>query len=154
MKVWWNGLSSRERILVGAGAAIAAVLLAMQLLFVPLLDWRREAGLREEAAARAYQLVSRAAAFSFSAAGTSADQTTPVRNALTDVAARQQVGLTFVNAQADGSVSLQAGPASPEAVYGMFGELERRYAIKVVSADIARSPDNRALLQLQATLSR
>lgn len=154
MKTWWNGLSPRERLLVGVGVAVAAALLALQLFIAPLLDWRRDAGLREQAAARAYQLVSRAAAMAPASAGTSADLETPVRNALTEAAARRQVGLTFVNAQTDGSVSLQAGPASPDAVYEMFGDLERRYAIRVVSADIARSPENPGLLRLQATLAR
>ena len=152
MKAWWENLSQRERMLLGGGAVIVAVLILLQFVLSPLISWRTDVRAEAETAERNYELVARAAA---TAPGhESVDEETPVRNVLNDAASRNRVNLTFVNALPDGSVSLQAGPVTAENVFSLFDDLERSYAVRVVNADIARAPEDAGLVRLQATVSR
>jgi hypothetical protein len=42
----------------------------------------------------------------------------------------------------------------PEKAFQLFSNLERDFAVRVIAADIARSPETPQQVRLQATLSR
>jgi type II secretory pathway component PulM len=151
MKVWWSGLSSREQVLIAVAAAVIIAFLSLQLVLKPVADWRAAAAGRAADAESGYRLVARAAAATAPSTETDSSQT-PLRNAVIDTARALQVGLTFVNARPDGSVEFQAGPVAPERVFSLFAALQRQYGAKVVSADIARSPESIDHVRLQATI--
>ncbi len=151
MKAWWSGLSAREQALIALAAAIFAASLSLQLVVKPVLDWKASAADRAAEAESGYRLVARAAATTAAPNATDEAQT-PLRNAVIDTARAMQVGLTFVNARPDGSVEFQAGPVAAERAFSLFAALQGRYGAKVVSADIARSPESLGQVRLQATI--
>lgn len=153
MKAWWAERSAREQALLAAGAAILAVFAAWALLLRPVAGWRESAAERAEQAESGYRLVARAAA-SAAPQGRDADSETPVRNAVIEVASEFKVELSFVNATPDGAVEIQGSDAAPERVFLMLSALQSRHAIRIASADIARSGDNPATVRFQAMLTR
>ena len=153
MNAWWRGLTVRERIIVAVGAGLLALLACFQFVFSPIMGWRAESETRAERAAADYQLVRRAASLA-QPGGEAPTSDTPIRNALTDLAARYGVPLVFVNALSDGSVEMQGGPADPAAVFELFATLESEEGVTVTVADIARAVDDPSKVRLQATLAR
>jgi type II secretory pathway component PulM len=153
MREWWLARTSRERGLIAAAAVMGALFLAMQLAIRPVMNWRNAASQRVEQAESGYQIVAQAAA-AVAPENSAAGAATPARNALTDTARQLGVSLNFVNEHPDGSIEFQAGPVEPEKAFQLFSNLERDFAVRVIAADIARSPEAPQQVRLQATLSR
>ncbi|NWG71580.1 MAG: type II secretion system protein M [Parvularculaceae bacterium] len=151
MTPWWSKRSERERLLISAGGAVIAVLGAAQFAVAPLVAWRRGTEARAAAAEERYQLVARSAALATPVQATSAE---PVRNVLNATAAALGVELTFVNALADGSVDIQAGPVAPDRLFELLSRLEREHGVKVTSADVSRASEDADLVRVQASLGR
>lgn len=152
-RAWWRGRSSREQSLLLALSALLFVALVYGAAFKPALDWRRSQALLAQSRETEFKLVADAARIASDDANAVGAQT-PVRNALTDVAGQTGVDLIFVNARDDGSVEAQIGSAAPEKLFSMIEQLEQRYGVRVVSADIARVSDGAADLRAQVTLAR
>ncbi|MEX0645203.1 MAG: type II secretion system protein GspM [Parvularculaceae bacterium] len=151
MRAWWSGRSAREQALIAIAAAIFAVFLLLQAVVKPIADWKEAAAGRAAEAESGYRLVARAASATVPPREADGAEV-PLRNAVIDTGRALQVGLTFVNARPDGSVEFQAGPVAPERVFSLFAALQSRYGAKVVSADIARSPESIDQVRLQATI--
>lgn len=154
MNGWWLARSPRERLLLMAGAALIGLLVLSQLVIGPLIDWRDDARARVGAAEREFNIVYDAAAAPVRSPAAGAQSSIPIRNALNQSAQRFGVPLTFVNAQPDGSVQVQAGPVEPERVFQLFDHLQSQFGIRASTADMARASGEPAMIRLQATLVR
>lgn len=150
---WWRGRSTREQTLLLICAALAAIVVGYVAAFAPALAWRSEAAQRAIARETEFRLVSNAARLSASVTS-AAGADTPVRNALTEIAAQTGIELVFVNAREDGSVDAQIGSAAPDKLFAMIDTLERQYGVRIVAADIARVSDGAETVRAQLTLSR
>lgn len=150
---WWRGRSTREQTLLLALAGLAAAMLLYAAAFSPALAYREQSAQRAQTRETEFRLVANAARLASDGSSAPGAQT-PVRNALTDVAAQAGVELIFVNARADGAVEAQIGAAAPEKLFQMIETLERQYAVRVVAADIARVSDGAADVRAQLTLAR
>lgn len=153
MKAWWLKRTPRERILIAAGGALIAALASLQLVLSPLIAWRKSTIRQAETAENDYRLVYRSALLSDPTKPAVADEE-PIRNVLADLARQFDISLTFVNALADGSVDIQAGPTPPPQIFRFLSALEKKYGVKVTAADISRSSEDPNKVRLQATLSR
>lgn len=150
---WWRARSTREQSLLLFFGALAAVMLVYGAAFAPALAWRQEAVERAAARETEFRLVANAARLSSSGTD-SAGADTPVRNALTEIAAQSGIELVFVNARDDGAVDAQIGDAAPDKLFGMIEAMERQYGVRVVAADIARVSDGAETVRAQLTFSR
>lgn len=140
MKEFWNRLSSREKIFVGAGGMIAAVIVILQLVIGPAISWRKDQAEKRARAEDLYRIVSAASANAgVGAAQAGVDLTTPILNVLTQTTAEFSIAVNYRNARADGAVETNvAAPA--EKLFDWLRALEARYGVTVAAADIARSP--------------
>jgi len=151
MSAWWSARTPRERLIISAGAMIAALLGVGQFVISPIFRWRDGVETQAAAAEDGYRLVARSAAIATPAKAASAE---PVRNVLNAAAGALGVELTFVNALPDGSVDLQAGPVAPERLFDLISRLDRDHGVKVRSADISRASENGDLVRVQANVAR
>lgn len=154
MKIWWEGLSARERLMLQALAAIFVVAALWFLVAAPLSGYSRDAQRRALAAETNFRLVAEAAATGGRGASTTADAATPVRTALTETALANDIAFTFINPRPDGSVEAQISAAPPERLFAMFAALEQTYGVRVASADIARVGEASPEVRAQITFAR
>jgi len=136
----WNRLSSREKLFVGSGGAIAAIILILQLVVGPAIAWRKDQAENRERAEDLYRIVSAASANAgIAAAQAGVDLNTPILNVLTQTTGEFSIAVNYRNARADGAV--EANVAAPaEKLFDWLRALEARYGVTVAAADIARSP--------------
>ncbi len=154
MTEFWTKLSERERLMVGVGGAVVAVFILIQFILVPIIGWRDEMGQKRDNAVAFYELVARASALAGGAgASTEAETSTPVRNVVSQSAARAGVELNFVNQRPDDGVDLNAS-AEPAALFAWLATLETEHAIVVAVADIARESGDDGKVRAQLTLVR
>ncbi|MEZ5897483.1 MAG: type II secretion system protein GspM [Parvularculaceae bacterium] len=154
MNEFWTKLSERERIMVGVGGAVVAAFVLIQFILVPIIGWRDEMGRKRDNAIAFYEVVARASALAGAAgASAGADTSTPVRNVVSQSAARAGVELNFVNQRPDDGVDVNAS-AEPAALYAWLAALESEHAIAVAVADIARESGEDGKVRAQLTLVR
>lgn len=153
MKEFWARLSDREKLFVGIGGAIVAVIVLLQLILAPAISWRADMVQRRESAQDLYRLVSEASASAgVAAAAAGVDLNTPILNVLTQTTAEFSIVVNYRNARADGAV--EANVAAPaEKIFEWLHALEARYGVTVAAADIARSASGTEA-QAQLTLVR
>jgi len=155
MKAYWQNLTERERLIVTIGAAIIGLGLFFLAVVNPLNSWRDNAERRSAAAERNFGMVRQAAMRGGSAqVSANADTQTPVRNVLSETASSLGFPLSSYNPLPDGNVTASVNSVGADQLFNWIGELERRYGITVVSADIAREADNPDLVRVQLTLGR
>ncbi len=142
MRAWWENLSDRERWLVAGGAAIALLLLMFQFVIKPVADWRQEADMRADNARRGYELVTNAAATgALEAADQQADNSIPLRQALTQTAAAASIELVRVGREADGQIEVQPAPVGGDKLFRWLGQLHDDYGVTIAFADVSRADD-------------
>lgn len=153
MKEFWARLSDREKLFVGAGGAVAALIILLQLILAPAIGWRRDMTQKRESAEDLYRLVSEASASAgVAAAAAGVDLDTPILNVLTQTTGEFSIVVNYRNARADGAV--EANVAAPaEQIFAWLRALEARYGVTVATADIARSASGEEA-QAQLTLVR
>jgi len=153
MKDFWSRLSSREKIFVGAGGAIVALVVLLQFILAPAFGWRADMAQKRTNAEDLYRLVSHASASAgVAAVSAGADVDTPILNVLTQTTGEFSITVNYRNARADGAVETNvAAPA--EKIFEWLRALDARYGIIVATADIARSPSGDEA-QAQLTLVR
>ena len=156
MSEYLNKLTQREKLMLGIGAGVVALCLFLLLVLGPVMQWRENAQLKAMTAERNFALIEEAAARQPpKRPNRSANSTTSVRNAVYQTAARANVTLSYVNALSDGRVTVNANDAKAQQLYAWLGVLEQEHAIRVESADVARSADGGAgVLAFQATFAR
>lgn len=153
MKEFWSRLSSREKLFVGAGGAIAALIIVLQFILAPAFGWRADMAQKRTNAEDLYRLVTRASATAgVAAASADVDADTPILTVLTQTTGEFSITVNYRNARADGAVETNiAAPA--EKIFEWLRALDARYGIIVAAADIARSPSGDEA-QAQLTLVR
>lgn len=153
MKEKWRSLSERERLLILVASSLAGIFVLVQFVAAPVIAWRTEKSAALARAKENHELVMKASAFG-KPANANADRATPVRNAVTATAGEVGVRLNFVNARPDGAVDAAAEAVEPDAFYRWISALEEKYAISVLSADIARDSVARDKIRAQLTFTR
>ena len=140
MKDFWARLSSREKLFVGAGGAIAAVIIVLQLILAPALGWRAGMTQKRESAEDLYRLVTEASASAgVAAASAGVDLNTPILTVVTTTTGEFSINVNYRNARADGAV--EANVAAPaDQIFKWLRALDDRYGVIVAAADIARTP--------------
>ncbi len=153
MRDFWARLSSREKLFVGAGGAIAAIVILLQFILAPALGWRAGMTQKRESAEELYRLVSEASASAgVAAASAGVDINTPILTVLTQTTGEFSITVNYRNARADGAV--EANVAAPaEKIFEWLRALDARYGVIVAAADIARSASGDEA-QAQLTLVR
>lgn len=152
MRAFWEKLSSRERVFVMAGGAIAGLLVLVQLIVAPAVDWRRSMAQKRDGAEDLYRLVASASANAGGATQSpGADLAAPIINAVTDTAAASGVEISFRNARPDGGVDATV-TADSEKLFEWLRTLESRFGVTVAAADIAR--EKAGGVRAQLTLAR
>ena len=155
MKAYWQNFSDRERLLIMVGAAIIGLGLFYLAVLSPLNSWRENAEQRSVTAERNYTMVRQAAMRGGGVqVSANADTQTPIRNVLSQTAERFGFPLSSYNPLPDGNVTASADGVSADQLFNWVGELERRYGITVITADIAREADDPDLVRVQLTLGR
>ncbi len=153
MSEFWNRLSDREKLFVGAGGAIAALIILLQFILAPALGWRADMTQKRKSAEDLYRLVSEASASAgVAAAAAGVDLDTPILNVVTQTTGEFKVVVNYRNARPDGAV--EANVAAPsEQIFDWLRALETRYGVTVAAADIARGASGEEA-QAQLTLVR
>lgn len=154
MSGFWQGLSQREKYFIIGGATIIGLFGLIQIIIMPIFNWRHERQRSISQAENFYELAVQASASSSSAATIEADLTTPVRNVISSTAPSRGIVLDFVNARDDGSVEVSIGNISTDDLYGWFSDLEKKFSITLVSADVARSPEAEGTANARLVFSR
>jgi len=153
MRAFWERLSEREKLFVGAGGAVLAAFALLQFIVVPALGWRQNMSEKRQRAEDLYGIVSEASANAgVVAAAAGVDLSTPALNVLTQSTAQYQIEVNYRNAREDGGVEANVA-ADPRKLFEWLGALESRYGISVASADIARASSGDGV-QAQLTLIR
>lgn len=153
MNAFWQRLSDREKIIVGAGGIVAALIILVFMVVGPALNWRAAQAAEREAAQDLYRLVSEASASAgVVAANAGVDFSTPILNAVTQTTPEFSIVVNYRNARGDGAVEANVA-ASPEKIFEWLRALEARYGISVAAADISRAPSGDEA-QAQLTLVR
>lgn len=141
MMKWWNDLSERERLLIGAAGALAAILVVSLLVIRPLAEWRSDAASRAARAQDGYELVSAAAATAGTRTELAANSATPLRQAVTGSAASSNIDLVRIGAEVNGQIEVQPEPMDGDKLFQWLGLLEREYGVSIAFADIARADE-------------
>jgi type II secretory pathway component PulM len=141
MMEWWAKLSLRERSLVGAAAALVALIVLLQFILFPLLASRSAAALSVEQASRTLDLMT-SRGFSPSAGtdpaagtGTPMDADTR-RRAILEAATRRGLAIARVQVSPDGIVTVQVNDANAENVFAWLLELRASAGLEASRATI------------------
>ncbi len=155
MSAFWRNLSDRERLLILVAAAVIGVGVFYFAIVNPVLGWRESAERRAVAAERNFELVRQAAARRpASDKSANVDKQTPARVVMARTDSDFGFRLTQYNELPGGDVTATIDDVSAEAVFAWISALEKRYAIVVISANIARDNDDPSLVRAQFTLGR
>ena len=154
MTAFFQNLSDRERVMVYAGGVIFALVILIQLIVMPIVNWRADQADRARDAQGLYQLVAEAAPMARSAASGTADTTMPIRNAVSQSASAAGVELVFVNARPDGAVDANITSADPSALYLWLQGARDEFGLIVINADIARENGNPSSVRAQLTFAQ
>lgn len=153
MKEFWDRLSSREKLFVGAGGAIVALVVLLQFILAPAIGWRAGMSQKRAGAEDLYRLVAQASSSAgVAAAAAGVDIETPILTVVTQTTGDFSINVNYRNARDDGAV--EANVAAPaHKIFEWLRALDARYGVIVASADIARSPSGDEA-QAQLTLVR
>jgi len=154
MKVWWEGLSSRERLLVAGGATLTLVLLLYALAWQPFQASHRR--LRQSVAEQRAELaVMRQMAQEIKQLSGSGSKptTTEGRSLLTLVdqtarAAGLGAALKRVTPQGENRLSVQFDAVEFDKLVPWLGALERDHRIVIVNLTVDRAAAGRANARL------
>lgn len=132
---WWNGREPRERLLLTVLSGLVAIFLIIFLVVLPVQAVTSNAQSDLVRATSNLTLVSRLSP----SQGVSGPRAPFDRSVLITVARTQNVKLTRVQPDGDGSFSVWIDEAETQALYGFFNDLIGAYAVTldrvVVSAD-------------------
>ncbi len=156
MKEFWAERSEREHILIILALVVFTVGVCYFFIITPLGQWRDAAAGREARAEAFYALVAEVSESGISereAIG-ERERNTPLRNTLMQTARTNEITLSFVNRRTDGSIEVSAEQSNPENLFLWMRELDERYAIQIITADIAQANDQGSLVRAQLVFQR
>tara|TARA_R110001592_G_C12598798_1_gene695513 strand:+ start:33 stop:512 length:480 start_codon:yes stop_codon:yes gene_type:complete len=139
---WWDKLSLRERALVGAAAALLALIVLLQFILFPLLASRSAASLRAEQASRTLDLMTSRGlsptADTSASSGVALDADARRRTIL-DAATRRGLAIARVQVSADGVVTVQVDDTNAENVFAWLFELRSSAGLEASKATITQA---------------
>lgn len=138
MTAWWNDLSARERTMLVIAAGLAGVLLVTFAVLRPLSALSASATQRAISARSGYELTASAAALAGVSAPVTADDATPLRQAIISTASAAGIELIRIGTESDGQVEIQAAPVSGDVFFAWLSQMQSAYGANVAVADIAR----------------
>ena len=142
MTEWWQKLSLRERGLVGAAAALLALIVLLQFILFPLLAHRSAASLRAEQASRTLDLMTSRGLSPTAGANTSPGASLDAdarRRAILDAATRRGLSIARVQVSAEGVVTVQVDDTSAENVFAWLFELRSSAGLEASKATISQA---------------
>ena len=145
-RVWWDGRTAREHVMLGVLGGVLVLVLAWFLIFAPLLAWKAGAADRLDAAVQTHALASAAAGIDTSGgiARTPAD----LETLLTDSAA--EAGVAVQVTVEGGGVNFAVESAETARLFGWIAALERA-GLTIASLSVLENAD--ATLQAQGTVA-
>jgi len=139
MKAFLAKLTSRERLFVRAGGAIAGALAIVLLVISPAINWRSTMAQKRDRAEDLHRLVIEASALAgVDAAAPGVNLEAPIQNVLTESSGQHAIVVNYRNVRPDGAVEANVA-AGPRELFGWLRALEVQYGVSVATADIARS---------------
>ncbi|MFN4295386.1 MAG: type II secretion system protein GspM [Brevundimonas sp.] len=145
-RVWWDGRTAREHVMLGVLGGVLALVLAWFLILAPLLAWKDGAADRLHAAVQTHALASAAAGIDTSGGvpRTPAD----LETLLTDSAA--EVGVAVQVSQDGADTTFTVESAETARLFGWIAALERS-GLSIASLSVLENAD--ATLQAQGTVA-
>ena len=141
-RVWWDGRTAREHVMLGVLGAVLALVLAWFLILAPLLAWKAAAAERLDAAVQTHALASAAAGIDTS--GGVARTPAEIEALLTGSAV--EAGVAVQVAVEGGGVSFAVESVETARLFGWIAALERA-GLTIASLSVLENAD--ATLQAQ-----
>ena len=141
-RVWWDGRTAREHVMLGVLGGVLALVLAWFLILAPLLAWKAGAADRLDAAVQAHALASAAAGIDTS--GGTARTPAAIEAMLTDSAAEAGVAVQVSQDGAETTFTVES--AETARLFGWVAALERA-GLTIASLSVLENAD--ATLQAQ-----
>lgn len=154
MKAFLARLSNRERLFVHVGGGVIALLVFIQFMLSPLIEWRTSQREDLDRMRDLHRLVTAAAANAGAPGQSGVDRDTPLRTVVTQTSQTASVNLNLVNVREDGNVEVVASTSDSAALFAWMALLESRYGVRVESADLARDANISGSLRAQISFSR
>ncbi|MFN3537911.1 MAG: type II secretion system protein GspM [Brevundimonas sp.] len=145
-RVWWDGRTAREHVMLGVLGGVLALVLAWFLILAPLLAWKAGAADRLHAAVQTHALASAAAGIDPS--GGVARSPADIEALLTGSAA--EAGVAIQVTAEGGGVSFAVESAETARLFGWIATLERA-GLTIASLSVLENAD--ATLQAQGTVA-
>jgi general secretion pathway protein M len=145
-RVWWDGRTAREHVMLGVLGGVLALVLAWFLILAPLLAWKAGAADRLDTAVQTHALASAAAGIDPS--GAVARIPADIEALLTNSAA--DAGVAVQVTAEGGGVSFAVESAETARLFGWVAALERA-GLTIASLSVLENAD--ATLQAQGTVA-
>jgi len=145
-RVWWDGRTAREHVMLGVLGGVLALVLAWFLILAPMLAWKAGADDRLDAAVQTHALASAAAGID--TAGGTARTPADLETLLTDSAAEAGVAVQVSQDGADATFAVES--AETARLFGWIAALERA-GLTIASLSVLENAD--ATLQAQGTVA-
>ena len=145
-RVWWDGRTAREHVMLGVLSGVLALVLAWFLILAPLLAWKAGAADRLDAAVQTHALAS--AASGIDPSGGVARSPDDIEALLNDSAA--EAGIAVQMTAEGGGVSFAVESAETARLFGWIAALERA-GLTIDSLSVLENAD--ATLQAQGTVA-
>ena len=145
-RVWWDGRTAREHMMLGVLGGVLALVLAWFLILAPLLAWKADAADRLDAAVETHALASAAAGID--TAGGVARTPADIEALLTESAA--EAGVAVQVTAEGGGATFTVESAETARLFGWIAALERA-GLTIDSLSVLENAD--ATLQAQGTVA-
>ena len=145
-RVWWDGRTAREHVMLGVLGGVLALVLAWFLILAPLLAWKAGAADRLDAAVQTHALASAAAGID--TAGGVARSSDDIEALLTDSAAEAGVAVQVSQDGAETTFTVES--AETARLFGWVAALEQA-GLTIASLSVLENAD--ATLQAQGTVA-
>ena len=145
-RVWWDGRTAREHVMLGVLGGVLALVLAWFLILAPLLAWKARAADRLDAAVQTHALASAAAGIDTS--GGVARTPAEIEALLTGSAV--EAGVAVQVAVEGGGVSFAVESVETARLFGWIAALERA-GLTIASLSVLENAD--ATLQAQGAVA-
>ena len=145
-RVWWDGRTAREHVMLGVLGGVLALVLAWFLILAPLLAWKAGAADRLDAAVQTHALAS--AASGIDPSGGVARSPDDIAALLNDSAA--EAGIAVQMTAEGGGVSFAVESAETAHLFGWIAALERA-GLTLASLSVLENAD--ATLQAQGIVA-
>tara|TARA_R110002124_G_scaffold109244_6_gene261968 strand:- start:128 stop:601 length:474 start_codon:yes stop_codon:yes gene_type:complete len=134
---WWDKRSLRERTLLGAAAALLALIILLQFILVPLFSSRSSAALRADQASRTLDLMTSRGLSPATGVGAPVGPAMDAdarRRAVLEAATRRGLSIARLQVSAEGVVTVQIDETSAENVFAWLYDLRTNASLEASRA--------------------